>query len=51
MYYAQLHGTSNDWVGMMKESIFSILPFFNTIRMVKEYYQKFYYPIISNKIV
>ncbi len=33
---------SNKWVEIMKESIVTILPYFNTERMVKEYFEKLY---------
>ena len=33
------------WIEMMKESIATITPVFNTHRMLKEYYEKFYKPI------
>ncbi|MBR4592706.1 MAG: alpha-glucan family phosphorylase [Elusimicrobiaceae bacterium] len=42
-YYAKDEkGISSVWMGLMKESIKHIAPFFNTNRMVKEYYEKFY---------
>lgn len=45
-YYAKETGAgySLPWVSLMKESIKHIAPFFNTNRMVKEYYEKFYIP-------
>ena len=44
-YYAQNDkGISSAWVGLMKESIKQIAPVFNTNRMVKEYYERFYIP-------
>ncbi len=42
-YYAKNEkGFSPAWLGLMKKSIQQIAPFFNTNRMVKEYYEKFY---------
>lgn len=42
-YYAKNEkGFSPAWLGLMKKSIQVIAPFFNTNRMVKEYYEKFY---------
>ena len=35
---------SAPWVALMKESVKHIAPFFNTHRMVKEYYERFYVP-------
>jgi starch phosphorylase len=35
------------WVKMMKESIATIMPTFNTHRMVKEYYEKLYKPLLK----
>lgn len=45
-YYAKENGAdySMPWVSLMKESIKHIAPFFNTNRMVKEYYDRFYVP-------
>ena len=44
-YYAKdENGISATWLNLMKESIFHIAPFFNTNRMVKEYYERFYVP-------
>ena len=45
-YYAKETGKtySPAWMALMKESIQRIVPFFNTHRMVKEYYQTFYVP-------
>ncbi len=37
---------SDKWVEIMKESIATILPYFNTTRMVKEYFEKLYKPLI-----
>ncbi|WP_428897430.1 starch phosphorylase [Parelusimicrobium proximum] len=35
-------GLPEKWIDMMKESVRNIAPFFNTHRMVEEYYHKFY---------
>ncbi len=45
-YYAKedKEGYSLPWLALMKASIKHIAPFFNTNRMVKEYYEKFYVP-------
>lgn len=44
-YYAKgADGYSQPWLTLMKESIKHIAPFFNTNRMVKEYYERFYVP-------
>ncbi len=45
-YYAKAENEtfSPAWVALMKESVKHIAPFFNTHRMVKEYYEKFYVP-------
>jgi len=44
-YYAKNEmGMSDTWMNLMKESIKHIAPFFNTNRMVKEYYERFYIP-------
>ena len=37
-----MRGFSLAWLGLMKKSIREIAPVFNTNRMVKEYYEKFY---------
>ncbi len=37
------------WIGMMKESIKQLAPFFNTNRMVKEYANKFYFPAFNKR--
>ena len=42
-YYAKNEkGFSDTWLALVKKSIAQIAPFFNTNRMVKEYYHKFY---------
>ncbi len=44
-YYAKGEdGISLPWLTLMKESVKHIAPFFNTHRMVKEYYERFYVP-------
>ncbi|MBI2852202.1 MAG: alpha-glucan family phosphorylase [Chloroflexi bacterium] len=43
LFYKQdRSGIPHGWIGMMKESIASILPFFNSRRMVKEYVDGMY---------
>ncbi|MFB9327114.1 alpha-glucan family phosphorylase [Paenibacillus aurantiacus] len=37
-------GVPTDWVGMMKESIGSLAPVYNTHRMVSDYWRKVYVP-------
>ncbi|MBU1077626.1 MAG: alpha-glucan family phosphorylase [Spirochaetes bacterium] len=46
-YYNSRDGISLQWIQKMKESIVSTLPVFNTIRMVKEYCSKFYFPLMK----
>lgn len=49
MYYRRNElGFSPDWVRMAKRSIASLLPRFNSIRMVTEYVDKFYRPASEN---
>jgi starch phosphorylase len=49
MYYRRNElGISPDWVRMSKRSIASLLPRFNSIRMVTEYVEKFYVPASRN---
>ena len=44
-YYAKdKNGISATWLNLMKESVKHIAPVFNTNRMVKEYYERFYIP-------
>lgn len=45
MYYNK----QKEWIEMMKESIVSILPQYSIHRMVKEYFTKFYYPIMQRE--
>ena len=44
MYYRREAGLPQEWVRMMKHSIKTIAPVFNTNRMVAEYTDKFYIP-------
>ena len=41
-YDRDADGLPQKWIKKMKDSISSIVPFFNTNRMVQEYYDKFY---------
>ena len=43
-YNRSAHGIPSGWVEMMKNSIQTICPYFNTNRMVEEYSTKFYLP-------
>lgn len=45
-YYSRENGLPRRWIGMMKESVKSIAPVYNTWRMVGEYTEKFYVPAI-----
>ncbi|RMH79012.1 MAG: glycosyltransferase family 1 protein [Calditrichaeota bacterium] len=48
MYYERDEvGLPRNWIRMMKHSLASIVPVFNTYRMVKEYIQKMYIPAIQ----
>jgi starch phosphorylase len=47
MYYRREEGYSPEWVRMMKETIKTIAPVFNTARMVAEYTDRFYIPAIN----
>lgn len=47
LYYNRSNEYPGEWVKMMKESITSNLSVFNTIRMVKEYCRKFYFPVMN----
>lgn len=47
MYYRREDGVSPEWVRMMKETIKTIAPVFNTGRMVAEYADRFYIPAIN----
>jgi len=37
-------GLPKEWIGMMKDSMRTICPFFNTNRMVRTYFQSYYQP-------
>lgn len=41
-------GTPHAWIQVMKNSLVSILPVFNTHRMVKEYVEHMYLPAVKN---
>ena len=43
-YKRTAEGIPDQWVHMMKESIRTLVPFFNTHRMLREYYSKMYLP-------
>jgi starch phosphorylase len=47
MYYRREEGFSPEWVSMMKDTIKTIAPVFNTSRMVSEYTDRFYIPAIN----
>lgn len=47
-YNRDKDGTPHDWIQVMKNSLVSILPVFNTHRMVKEYVQRMYLPAVKN---
>lgn len=42
LYYERVNGLPIKWIEMMKRSVSKIVPFFNTDRMLREYYEKFY---------
>jgi starch phosphorylase len=49
LYYERgLDKLPHNWIKKMKNSIHSIIPFFNTHRMVREYTEKFYLPVSEN---
>jgi len=50
MYYRKEAGLPREWLRMMKDSIKSIAPVFNTHRMVAEYTDRFYIPAIKRGI-
>lgn len=50
-YYRKEGGLPVEWIKMMKESIKSIAPVFNTSRMVEEYTRSFYIPAIERGAV
>lgn len=48
LYYdVEADGIPHRWLRMVKESIRSLAPFFNTRRMVKEYLQEMYLPAME----
>jgi len=42
LYYERENNIPKKWISMMKNSVSKIVPFFNTDRMLREYYEKFY---------
>ncbi|MBP7795819.1 MAG: alpha-glucan family phosphorylase [Elusimicrobiales bacterium] len=42
LYYDKENGLPRKWIKMMKNSVSRLVPYFNTDRMLREYYQKFY---------
>jgi len=42
LYYEREDGIPKNWIKMMKTSVSELVPKFNTDRMIKEYYEKFY---------
>ncbi|GAB4032707.1 MAG: glycosyltransferase family 1 protein [Elusimicrobiota bacterium] len=42
LYYEKEDGLPKEWIRMMKKSVSKLVPQFNTDRMLKEYYEKFY---------
>jgi starch phosphorylase len=45
LYYTRdVNGVPHDWIGMVKESIISIVPLFCARRMLKEYTERMYVP-------
>jgi starch phosphorylase len=48
MYFDKTPGYSESWVRMAKESMQSIIPRFNSQRMVMDYVKKFYLPSIAS---
>ncbi|MCL6639710.1 MAG: alpha-glucan family phosphorylase, partial [Firmicutes bacterium] len=49
-YYSKETGLPRRWIGMMKESIKTITPVFNTWRMVSDYTEQYYIPAIRRGI-
>ncbi len=47
MFYRRAEGNPQEWLKVMKESIKTITPVFNTDRMVAEYTERFYIPAIK----
>ena len=51
LYYTQdRNGVPHEWVKMVKESIVSIMPNFCASRMVKEYTEKLYIPLVRTVV-
>jgi starch phosphorylase len=50
-YNRDRNGVPREWLAMVKRSIQSIVPVFNTRRMLKEYYEKLYLPAIQSMTV
>jgi starch phosphorylase len=50
LYYARdINGVPHDWIRMVKESIFSIVPVFCARRMLKEYTERMYVPAAQSQ--
>lgn len=50
LYYQRNgYGYSEQWVEMSKESMMTLIPRFNSQRMVRDYVEKFYYPASSQR--
>lgn len=47
-YDRDKNGISRGWIQIMKNSLVSILPLFNSTRMVKEYMNQMYLPAVKN---
>jgi len=48
LYYSRdEYGIPANWVAMMKESICTLAPKFNTLRMVNDYWNKLYVPVMT----
>ncbi|MBN1897178.1 MAG: alpha-glucan family phosphorylase [Spirochaetes bacterium] len=46
-YNRNSSGIPVQWIDMMKESILTVMPVYNTHRMVKEYCEKYYFPLMK----
>jgi starch phosphorylase len=44
LFYDRTHGLPREWIAMMKRSIRKLAPFFNTHRMVRDYFDSAYSP-------
>ncbi|MEF3281018.1 MAG: alpha-glucan family phosphorylase [Elusimicrobiota bacterium] len=42
LYYDRDNGIPRKWISMSKKSVSKLVPYFNTDRMLREYYEKFY---------